>query len=115
MTRFTTTEGRVVRRDRDLGVDPRGVLGAFQRVFEVLGHLGGREPSEERIELAFERGRVLARGPPRAHLGRYFVADLHHVDDVFVVDGVLAHARVSSFSAQQASVRFGLNPESAVS
>ena len=115
MTRFDETEGRVVRRDRDLGVDPRGVLGAFQRVGEVLRHLGGSEPSEECIELTFERRRVLTRGAPRAHLRRYFVADLHHVDDVFVVDGVLAHARVSSFSAQQASVRFGLNPESGVS
>jgi hypothetical protein len=109
------TEGGVVRRDGDLGVDPRGVLGAFQGVGEVLGHLGGSESREERVELTFERGRVLTRGATRAHLGGDFVADLHHVDDVFVVDGVLAHARVSSFSAQQASVRFGLIPESAVS
>ena len=108
------TEGRVVRRDRDLGVDPRASSerSSASARFSVTSAGANRAKSASSSRSNAGGYSPAAR---RGDLRRYFVADLHHVDDVFVVDGVLAHARRSSFSAQQASVRFGLNPESAVS
>ncbi len=61
-------EGRAVRRDRDHRVDDHEIFGAFERGVEVVAHFGRREPIEQPIELALEAGRVLARGPARAHL-----------------------------------------------
>ena len=43
------------------------IFGALERGVEVVAHLGRREAIEQPVELALEAGRVLARGPARAH------------------------------------------------
>ena len=86
-TFFIDEQHRIARRDRDHGFERNRLLGALERGVEVVGRLGRRELSEQRIQLAFEPRRVVAGRSP----GPYFSVDLP--PDLVEVDGGFFHGR----------------------